>query len=262
MNKSGFTPYWRAWRRSERKLGLSRTEGMGVGGAGGIVPGLDVPWRRDEPGELESFRRLALNLCYLRERQPVQAVVMTSAVPGEGKSSITLNLAVALADLGHTTIVMETDLRKPDLHTMLGLFEAPGLSEWMGGDMAEPPLVETAHKFHFLPCGKDIEEPMSLLASPQFSSLLNRLCERANFVLLDSPPILAFADGLTLATLAGAAILVVRSGTVTRREAQQAVGRLRDVGANVLGVALNDVTPEHYHRYYRQNQRNGYRQIQ
>jgi tyrosine-protein kinase Etk/Wzc len=101
-----------------------------------------------------------------------------------------------------------------------------------------------------------------MLASPRFDSLLNRLRERASFILLDSPPILAFADGLTLAALAGAAVLAVRSGTVTRREAQQAVSRLRDIGVNVLGVALNDVAPQHYHQYYRQSQRNGHRQIQ
>lgn len=187
--------------------------------------------------------------------------MVTSPRSSEGKSLIVANLAATTAQAGLNVVAVDADLRRPRLHRLFGLDARSGLSESLVEGTAEGRLHPTdIEGLSALTSGGLPPDPAQLLASPRTKELLQQLAEQADAVVVDSAPILPVADAAVLAPAVDGVLLVLRAGKSRREAAQQAVERLHQAGANLVGVVLNAVpTPDdvYYFRYDTAEKREG-----
>ena len=192
----------------------------------------------------ESFRELRTSILYSSPGRPPRTVMVTSLEAGDGKTSLAMNLGVALAQLGSGEVLLvDANLRHPELHTILSVPRTPGLSGYLSG-AAELGTVVTrtgVPKLHVLPAGRRPDNPAELLASRRFNHALESLYERFDHIIIDAPPLFGVSDALNLAPRLDGVVLVLRHGRASREEAQEAVQRLWLVRANLLGVVVNGV---------------------
>lgn len=193
----------------------------------------------------EAFRRIRTNLRFADGDALPRSVVVTSAVSGEGKSTIACNLAVSLAEAGWKVILVDADLRGSYLAARLGIEEAAGLAEVLGGGRAVGEVLRQwgPESLSVLPGGAAAGNPSELLASRKMPSILRELERQADIVLIDTPPLLSTTDAAILARWCTGALLVARHGRTRREEVAQAVERLETVHARVLGAVLNGDQP-------------------
>lgn len=190
----------------------------------------------------EAYRNLAANLQFAYADRHLQTVGVTSAAAGEGKSTTTANLAIALAEGGRRVIVIDADLRRPELHTIFGTSLQEGLSTVLLGDQQTLPLHDTAAPgVRLLSSGPSPANPLEALASRKLDFVLSQARAQADFVLVDTPPAGALADAAVLAPRLEGILLVVNAGKTRRDLARRAREQLDRVNANILGVVLTDV---------------------
>ena len=203
----------------------------------------------------EKFRLLRARLRNLRERGQLQKLVITSAVPSEGKTLVAMNLAVCLAK--HTDekiLLLEGDLRKPMLGEHLGIKTLPGVGEWWAS--AEEPVDKFIYRFDdlqlwILPAGSAPENPVNILQSARFLELYKQLSTCFDWIIIDAPPLLPMADVSFWSRHADGLLLVVREGTTPKTILQKGLDTLDN--PKVIGVVLNDarqVENSYYHHYY------------
>jgi len=205
----------------------------------------------------EAFRRLRTNLQFLEvDGDGGRNFVVTSSLPGEGKSTASINLAIALADAGTRVLLVDGDLRRPSVSKYLNLEGAVGLTTVLIGRASLADAVQQwgNPNLHVLPSGQIPPNPSELLGSAQMAKLLTQLEEEYDVAVIDSAPLIPVTDGAILAKLTGGAILVVGAGMVHKAQVQEALRALETVGARVLGVVVNrlmepESTSYHY-RYY------------
>lgn len=207
---------------------------------------------------VESFRRLRTNLRFANVDQAFRTLAITSANPNEGKSVIAANLAVVLAQAGLSVILIDGDLRKPKQHHLFDLTRAPGLSDALYNDSFDglDLLLQSTPvpNLRILTVGRKAPNPAELLGSQRMRELLVKLREHADLVLIDTPPILAVTDSQIVGTQVDGSLMVIDPKKTTRRMAQTAVGALDQVGANLLGIAINRVeNGVHGYYYYYDN---------
>lgn len=206
----------------------------------------------------EAYRNLRMNLMFLSTpEQPLRVIQFTSPGPSEGKSTTALNFAVLLAQLGPKVLLIDADLRRPQLHRALNVLREPGLSNVLVGDasLKEALRPSVLPNLDFLPAGPFPPNPSELLDSPGLERLMEELRGRYAHIVVDSPPILAVSDASLLASLSDGAVLVLRSGQTEQRAAERAVRQLQRLGVRVLGAVLNEVDglrseEGYYLRYY------------
>ena len=181
----------------------------------------------------------------LRSLHPeVHTLLITSASPHEGKSSVASNLAATLAVGGQRVILVDADLRSPVLHQLFGLINRTGLTTWLEGeyDSLDAFLQDTAAPdLKVLPAGPSTDKPAELLDSPRMETLLHYLRNVADIVIIDSPHIFGVTDALVLAKQVDGALLVLRSGRGNATQAKAAQQQIEEVGGRVIGVTLNAV---------------------
>jgi capsular exopolysaccharide synthesis family protein len=173
--------------------------------------------------------------------------MMTSSIQGEGKTTMLANLAVTLAQAGHRTLMIDGDLRMTGLSRLFGdlLDESRcGLSDLLARQV---PLEQTIHhtrvaSLDILPAGAKAPNPAELVGSESMKRLLGGLKERYDFILIDSPPVMAVADALLLSRMVDSVLFVVRSAVTPRLVARDARQKLVHVRARIIGVILNDVS--------------------
>lgn len=200
---------------------------------------------------LERFRLIAHRLALLRSsRDPIQKVLVTSAVPGEGKTTVAINLASALAGKGSRVVVVNADLRKPPTNGKTPLPAAPGLADVLEERerLAGALRRLTPLGIHYLPAGAPGCQVAELLQSRRLSPALASLCGAFDWVILDSPPANLYADSALLATAADATLIVVRTGATERTEFEEALATLR--GVFVAGVVMNEFVEQRARYYY------------
>jgi len=208
----------------------------------------------------ERFRRLRTRLRELRAGRKLKTLLVTSPLPQDGKSTVALNLATALADQEDSPVlVLEGDLRRPFLKRQLGLKAWPGLSECL--QQGVEPLAALRRMeplgFYLLPAGQSVAKPTELLQSQRFSSLIESLTAYFNWILIDSPPVVPVADTLVLKAHTDATLLVGRAGVTPREAIEEA---LKNLGPDhVIGLILNgaDGLTRSYYRHYRPDGRDG-----
>jgi capsular exopolysaccharide synthesis family protein len=217
-----------------------------------------VPLRLVEPdddrhGFLESFRHVRSSLmCLPRHGERSRVLLITSSVPGEGKSLIAANLARALAFTGSRVLLTDGDLRRGCLHRWMDVPDRPGLSEALQQHCPiEEVIVPTQlPNLHFIPAGRPSPRASELFLSERFDGLLNRVAADYDFVLLDSAPVFAAADTATLAPRTDGVLFVARRSFTRVGAMRQALEQLRERGANVLGLIFNRADPAGRHYYF------------
>ena len=190
----------------------------------------------------ESFRALRTNLQFL-DMGGRSSFVVTSSVPSEGKSTTTINLAIALADAGKKVALLDTDLRKPKVAEYLGIEGGAGLTDVLIGRVrvGEVMLPWGDRSLYVLPAGKIPPNPSELLGSAQMASLLEVLERDFDVVLCDAPPLLPVTDAAILARATSGALVIVSAGRTNRHQLSGAIDALQTVGAKVAGVVLSMV---------------------
>ncbi|CAM3602774.1 polysaccharide biosynthesis tyrosine autokinase [Isoptericola cucumis] len=207
----------------------------------------------------ESFRRLRTNLQFLEFDDDRRRVLVTSSLPGEGKSTTAINLAITLAHAGTRVVLVDGDLRRPSVSRYLGLEGSVGLTTVLIGrvplEAAVQPWGDT--NLFVLPSGEIPPNPSELLGSAQMERLVAQLDEQYEVAVIDSAPLLPVTDSAVLARLTGGTILVVRAGEIHNAQVQQALRVLSTGGASLHGVVLNGVAQsdasEYRYQYYEQD---------
>lgn len=202
----------------------------------------------------EAFRGLRTSVLLSCAERPPRTLLVTSAQPGEGKTTISANVAISLAQLGHRVLLIDADLRRPSLHKMLQLSNSPGLVGYLTGQSDWQGLVQPSGTsgLDVLVCGPIPPNPAELLSSERMRNLIQQAVASYPFVLLDSPPLLNVADSRILGTLVEGVVLVVKASGTARELVRRAHIWARNVGANVIGAVLNnlDVRADGYYGYY------------
>ena len=204
-----------------------------------------IPQHSREGAASESFRRLCTNLQFVDVDDPPKVIMVSSAIPGEGKTTLAVNLAVALSDMGRSVALVESDLRRPRVTRYMGLVGGVGLSNVLVGSAALDDVLQRhgTGVLDVLGAGPQPPNPGQLLASAQMSALVRELAATHEFVILDAPPILPVADATGMAVLADGVLLAVRYGHTRRDLVQQASAGVVRAGARVLGVVMTVVPP-------------------
>ena len=198
----------------------------------------------------EAYRTLRTNIMFASPDKPVHTILATSTSPEDGKSTTIANLAVTFAQAGSPTVLVDADLRRPHLHRLFGLPDEQGLTTLIA-DLARSESTQHAHtklplqdtpvpNLKLLAGGPVPPNPAELLASQRMAEVLALLRGQFEYVLIDTPPIIAVTDAAVLAPRVDGVILVVNAGKTRRDLAIKARDLLRQVNANILGVVLNN----------------------
>jgi len=205
----------------------------------------------------EAFRALRTSLLLSQAEHPPQVILVTSALPHEGKTTCAVNLAVTLAQLGDKTLLVDADLRKPGINRALSLVDGKhaGLSSYLAG-VSSLDLITVPHpaitNLAAIPTGPIPPNPADLLSSRRLAELVQELRKRYKFVVIDSPPIMSATDAVILSVLVDGVLLVARSHETPKEAFSRARDLLVSVNSRILGVVLNAVdasAPEYYYSY-------------
>lgn len=188
---------------------------------------------------------LQANLKFLSSDKPLKVILVTSSVPKEGKSTVSANLAAAMAQLGRRVLLVDADMRHPLQHHIWELTNAAGLSDVIVGQAEFDSVVkEVMPKLDVLSAGVIPPNPMALLDSKRMASLIDNFSEQYDFVIIDAPPLVLAADAVTLGKMTDGVLLITRPGVVDSTSAATAKESLERSGQNVLGLVVNGVILE------------------
>jgi protein-tyrosine kinase len=209
---------------------------------------------------MEEFRTLRSRLYHAREKMPLKKVLVTSALPKEGKSFTAANLAqVLVRQHGRRVLLIDGDLRGPRLHAMLGTTPSPGLADYLQGNSDESSIMRLGplENFFFIPSGQEISNPGELVANGRLKILLQRVEALFDWIVIDSPPAVPVSDAGLLAKVCDGVLMVVRSNTTPVDIARRARQEFPDEA--LVGVVLNGTSADAipYARYYYEKYGNG-----
>ncbi len=239
-------------RRVRHPDDVTRAMGLAILGA---VPHVD--WRNGKRDAavaqvIEALRGIRLNVVHRHGSAGPVRLTITSPGKSDGKSFVASNLALAFADTGLRTLLVDGDVRRGRLHRTLGVARRPGLTDLLEGSVTWDQAVQTtAYKnLSFIACGFRSQAGPAMLSSVTMARLLDGVRTSYDAVVVDSPPLAAGADGLALATVTGSLVLVLRAGVSDRELTETKLGVLTHLPVRVLGAVLNDVRPGGAYRYY------------
>ena len=211
------------------------------------------------PVLVEQYRRLAAALHDAQVEGGLKVLMLTSALPNEGKTLTTVNLALTLSEsYARRVLVIDADLRRPSVHSLLRVANTRGLTEALTVDHVELPIVQISEGLHVLPAGRAGATPLASLASPRMGALLEECSRRFDWVLVDTPPVGVLPDAQLLARQAGAVLLVIGAGTTPSATVERAIAELGP--ECIIGTVLNRVEghtiqdADYYERYYKASQ--------
>jgi protein-tyrosine kinase len=200
----------------------------------------------------EQFRTLRSRLYKIREGQPLHTLLISSAIPAEGKTVVATNLAHAMVrQRGCRVLLVDADLRSPRIHTLLGAPATPGLAEYLQGGANEFEVIQRGHEegLCFTPAGNHVTHPSELISSSRMKQFIERVKPAFDWVIVDSPPALPVADASVLGGICDGVLLVVRANATPSGAVQKACRELRDT--NIIGVVLNSAEQSaEYNAYY------------
>jgi capsular exopolysaccharide synthesis family protein len=205
----------------------------------------------------EAYRTLRTNLQFSKVERKLRSILITSSGPKEGKSTTAANLAIAMAQTGNRTVLIDGDLRRPVVHSIFGLEKDNGITNLMMDTIPYSSLAKDTflENLKIVTSGILPPNPSELLASQKMQNLLNKLQEDYDIIIIDSPPVIAVTDAAILSTKVDGTILVVSSGQTNREALARAHVLLDNVDTRFLGVLLNNVDVEsmygsYYYYYY------------
>jgi polysaccharide biosynthesis transport protein len=207
---------------------------------------------KEEPDSYvsELYRMLQANLKFMSSQRSPKVILVTSSVPGEGKSTVTANLAAAIAQLGRHVLLIDGDLRKPSQKTIWKVGDLPGLPEVI---REQKPLANAVYqpmpKLDLLPCNGRVTNPLALLDSPEMGELIAQGRKTYDLVLIDAPPLPVTADVLTLSKMADGILFIGRLGVVEQESVELAKEALISIEPNILGMVINGVKSKEFEQY-------------
>lgn len=212
--------------------------------------------------ECEQYRTLRTQLFHAAEKKKTQVVTITSTLAGEGKTSTVINLGLAIAQSEKRVLIIDGDLRRPNVAAYLGVKPKTGFGETLTGDVNALDSLFTleGHEMYVLAVNRESANPTELLSSERLVGLIAELRGYFDFILVDSPPVLPFADARLLANHADAVVLVIRAGMASYETVEKAIEALP--AAKMLGIVLNGAEDfeevgyyDYYYNYTHQNRR-------
>ncbi len=191
--------------------------------------------------ESEVFRGLRTVLFFRAAELKAKTIAITSSNSGDGKSTLSANIAVSIAQAGRSVLVIECDLRRPAVAKLFNCHENLGVSDVMSQSISLENAIRSTEleKLDLLPAGTLPINPAELLASDQFKALIKKVEQQYDFVILDCPPVLAVADPCIVSEVAGAVVVVVRLTAHSRVELRRTVEMLNEVSASTMGLIIN-----------------------
>ena len=225
-------------RKFARAFGGSFSFGSNTNGHGATAP---EPDDRSLFAAREAYRILRTNLLFAGGPGQLRTVAVTSAAPGEGKTTVAVNLASAFAHAGVRVLLIDADLRHARVHRLFGLPRSPGLADLLDDPALDGVVRATSVPNLFvIPGGRTRTTDRDAVVENILRNALRTLCAQFDLVILDTPPVLALADASIISAVADTVLFVVRAGRTDRGVALQALQQLEAVGANVAGTVLND----------------------
>jgi len=200
----------------------------------------------------EAYRSVRTSLLLSFPDRPPKSVLVTSAVPSEGKTVTAVNMAISLTQMGSRVVIIDCDMRKPRVHSIFDLNEPVGLSNALTGavNLREAIHPSNVTNLFLIPCGATPPNPSELILSNRFRQMLSVLPQYFDYVVIDSPPIANVSDARILASMCDATILVVKAFSTSRHQASSAVEYLQESRARLAGIVLNDMDVRSAGSYY------------
>src|SRR5437763_1220753 len=203
----------------------------------------------------ESYRQLRTLVLLSSAGGAPKTLLITSSQPGEGKTTTVVNTAMILAQTGAKVVMIDGDMRRPRLHSIFNLDNTKGLSGLLASKLTETEMIDFVQhheesSLYLLPSGRLPPNPAELLGSDQIRSLMSVLENTFTHIVIDSPPVASFTDGVLLSSVADGVLLVVHGGAASRHIVRRSKQLLSDVGAKIFGVVLNNVTVSRHDYYY------------
>ena len=213
----------------------------------GLLTDKDVPFN-----VVESYKTIRANILFTAADSDKKVIAVSSANPGEGKSTSAANLAIALAQTGSSVLLMDADMRKPVQHRTFQVKNSEGLSTLIikKSSMENSVKNEVINNLDLLPSGPLPPNPSELLASANFKSLLEQFSQKYDYVIIDTPPINVVSDAMVMKDSISGIMLVVRYAMTTYEELSDCMKQIELAQANMLGFVLNDVHHNHGASYY------------
>lgn len=213
----------------------------------------------------EAYRSLRTSLLLSHSGKPPQTILVTSALPGEGKSTTVANTAIVLAQTGARTLILDLDMRRPTMDKIFGMRGQEGMSTFLSGnsDLSSQVQETKIPNLYIVPAGPPAPNPAELVGAQRMAMGLEVLQQHFDHIIIDSPPCLEITDALVLATAVDGLLLVVRAGKTPKALVRKATDRVLRVGGKILGVLVNAVDMRrseygYYHSYYRSYYRSYY----
>lgn len=201
--------------------------------------------------DAEAYRSLRSNIEYSSFDDEYRVIVVTSSVPGEGKSTTSGNLAIALAQSGNSVLLVDCDMRKPSIHKKFKISNAAGTAELL---LRKKLFEEVANKYNenltIITAGKIPPNPSEMLASRAMTAFIEEMKKEFKYIILDTPPLQAVTDAQVLSTKADGVLLVVRAGSTKREMVFNSVDLIKKVQGKVIGTVLNGVENKKNNYYY------------
>lgn len=202
-----------------------------------------------------SAKTLFANIRFMSVDEPIRSLVITSSVPNEGKTTVSVNLAQSIATSGKRVLLVEADMRRRSLAAVLGVRAPAGTYAVLTDAVALNAAVvgTSTPNLYLLDTEPNIPNPADMIASKRFKHLSRQMLEQYDYVIYDTPPVSTFVDAAILSTLADATVLVVRPNHVKRSQMMEAYEQLQKADANVIGICATDVEgtgSEYYYAYY------------
>ncbi|RME20906.1 MAG: polysaccharide biosynthesis tyrosine autokinase, partial [Deltaproteobacteria bacterium] len=208
----------------------------------------------------ECCRTVRTNILFMSPENPPRRILVTSAGPQEGKSTVVINLGITMAQSGSSVLLIDTDMRRPRLHKSFDMKKPEGISSVILGEVGlDEAIVGTeVEKLDILPCGPIPPNPTELFHTERFAQLLETLSSKYDRLIFDSPPVMMVADPLILSHSMDGVIMVVKGASTSRDVVKRALKQLEDVKARVLGVVINDLDLDNKQYGYYYYRRYGY----
>ena len=201
--------------------------------------------------DAEAYRSLRSNIEYSSFDDEYRVIVVTSSVPGEGKSTTSGNLAIALAQSGNSVLLVDCDMRKPSIHKKFKISNAAGTAELL---LRKKLFEEVANKYNenltIITAGKIPPNPSEMLASRAMTAFIEEMKKEFKYIILDTPPLQAVTDAQVLSTKADGVLLVVRAGSTKKEMVFNSVDLIKKVQGKVIGTVLNGVENKKNNYYY------------
>jgi capsular exopolysaccharide synthesis family protein len=206
----------------------------------------------------EAYRHLRTSILLSTAGRAPKSLLITSSLPSEGKTTTATNTAISLAQTGAKVLIIDADMRRPRLHSVFNIENRDGLSTLLSSELSDDEIdrvivQDERSKLYMLTSGPVPPNPAELIGSEQMAALLKMLQQRFTHIVVDSPPIASFTDGVLIASMVDGVILVVNSGQSSRQVVRRTRQLLNEIGAKVFGVVLNKVNLSSDNSYYYQH---------